>query len=189
MHQTEDLNDGYMGSGKYLKRAIEKYGPDYFRKEYMCNFDNEDDMKAKEAELVNEEFVNRSDTYNICEGGKGGFGYINANGLGISDNQKSAAKKHMGVDWNKKRKHKWDNDEEFRQSLSKKLSQSAKGNQNWLGKKHTEETKKRMRKSKNVGDRNSQFGSMWITNGTENKKIKSLDTIPDGWYKGRKMTK
>jgi hypothetical protein len=29
---------------------------------------------------------------------------------------------------------------------------------------------------------------MWITNGTENRKIKKdLDNIPEGWYKGRKM--
>ena len=26
VHKTEDMNDGYMGSGKVLKRAIEKYG-------------------------------------------------------------------------------------------------------------------------------------------------------------------
>lgn len=37
------------------------------------------------------------------------------------------------------------------------------------------------------GEKNSQFGSMWITNGTENKKIKKVDIIPEGWYKGRKM--
>lgn len=29
-HQTEDLNDGYMGSGKLLKRAQEKYGINSF---------------------------------------------------------------------------------------------------------------------------------------------------------------
>jgi hypothetical protein len=37
-----------------------------------------------------------------------------------------------------------------------------------------------------VGDKTSQFGTMWITNGTENRKIKKdLDSIPEGWYKGR----
>lgn len=34
--------------------------------------------------------------------------------------------------------------------------------------------------------KNSQYGTMWITNGRENKKIKKdVDNIPDGWYKGR----
>ena len=35
------------------------------------------------------------------------------------------------------------------------------------------------------GPKNSQFGTMWITNGTENKKTKKIDNIPEGWYKGR----
>ena len=35
------------------------------------------------------------------------------------------------------------------------------------------------------GTKNSQYGTMWITNGFENKKIKKIDKIPKGWYKGR----
>ena len=45
----------------------------------------------------------------------------------------------------------------------------------------------KMRKSKNRGEINSQFGTMWITNGEENKKLKLKSDIPEGWYKGRKM--
>lgn len=30
---------------------------------------------------------------------------------------------------------------------------------------------------------------MWITNGTENRKIKKEDVIPEGWYIGRKIKK
>ena len=33
--------------------------------------------------------------------------------------------------------------------------------------------------------RNSQHGTMWITNGKENKKIKKDIKIPEGWSKGR----
>ena len=56
------------------------------------------------------------------------------------------------------------------------------------GKTHSQETKNKIGAQnalKQKGSRNSQFGSMWITNGTENKKIKSIDIIPEGWYKGR----
>ena len=35
------------------------------------------------------------------------------------------------------------------------------------------------------GMKNSSFGTMWITNGIENKKIKKTNTIPAGWEKGR----
>ena len=60
-------------------------------------------------------------------------------------------------------------------------------NFNTLGYKFSEESKEKMRKPKNGGSKNSQFGTTWITNGTENKKIKKdLDIIPEGWYKGRR---
>jgi hypothetical protein len=39
---------------------------------------------------------------------------------------------------------------------------------------------------KQSGEKNSQFGTMWITDGVTNKKIKKNDTIPEGWCKGRK---
>ena len=74
-HQTKDLDDGYMGSGKYLKRAINQYGLDNFHKEILHVFDNESDMNNKEKELV---FLSEM-SYNLCLGGKGGFGYINDN--------------------------------------------------------------------------------------------------------------
>jgi hypothetical protein len=60
----------------------------------------------------------------------------------------------------------------------------------FLNKKHTDETKEKMSQSakgKGQGEKNSQFGTYWITNGVENKKIKKTDTIPLGWYKGRNL--
>jgi len=76
-HQTNDLNDDYMGSGKRLKQAINKYGIENFKKEILFIFYTEEEMNRKEAEIVTEEFCLRNDTYNICVGGKGGFSYIN----------------------------------------------------------------------------------------------------------------
>jgi hypothetical protein len=72
-HKTNNVDDDYMGSGKYLHRAIRKYGIENFMKEILFQFDNEADMNAKEAELVTEEFCLREDTYNIALGGKGGW--------------------------------------------------------------------------------------------------------------------
>lgn len=60
----------------------------------------------------------------------------------------------------------------------------------FTGKKHTSKTKERIGKANAIhqlGKGNSQWGTMWITNGKENKKIKKDESIPSDWYKGRKI--
>ena len=71
-HQTEDIHDGYFGSGVALRNAITKYGKENFVKEILFVFNSDEEMNAKERELITEEFVNRSDTYNLGVGGEGG---------------------------------------------------------------------------------------------------------------------
>ena len=59
----------------------------------------------------------------------------------------------------------------------------------FLGMSHTEETKQKMRKPKNQGAKNSQYGTMWVTDGVKNKKIPKGAGIPRGFYKGRFFSK
>jgi group I intron endonuclease len=113
MHKTDNLNDGYMGSGKLIKQSINKYGIENFIKEILHVFDNEEDMKNKEKELV----VINEMSYNLCDGGKGGFGYINKTNI-----SKFKGKIHS---------------EESKNKISDKM----KGNKHWSGKKHSEESK------------------------------------------------
>ncbi len=185
-HQTNDLNDGYMGSGKLLKKAIQKYGISCFKKTILFIFEDEDKMNKKEAEMVNEEFVSRNDTYNICVGGRGGFGYINEKlPNSMLGKKQTDFQKQTLSEWHKNNKHLFDKQKhsEMVKNGMKKMPQPSSG---FTGMAHTEETKNKMRKSKNIGESNSQFGSMWITNGINNIKIKKTDLIPEGWYKGRK---
>ena len=77
-HKTKNLEDGYMGSGKYLKYAIEKHGVDSFEKTILHIFDNPEQMYAKEAEIVNKDFLTTENTYNLRVGGFGGFDYVNS---------------------------------------------------------------------------------------------------------------
>ena len=192
-HQTKDLNDGYMGSGKHLKRAIEKYGIEYFEKEILFQFDNEVEMNAKESEIVNEEFVLREDTYNICVGGQGGFSYINEIIL-VGDRRLQVNRQNiklaMTSESRVKAKNKLDNGRRYRLDwslLSKDVRDAAisKRSKTQTGSKRSEDTRRIMSES-STGSKNSQFGTMWITNGIENKKIKKdIDLIPEGWYKGR----
>lgn len=37
------------------------------------------------------------------------------------------------------------------------------------------------------GNKNSQYGSYWITNGIQNKKLSKEFPVPEGWEKGRTM--
>ncbi|MCK5606998.1 hypothetical protein KAR91_34260 [Candidatus Pacearchaeota archaeon] len=71
-HQTKKPDDYYMGSGQAIKAAIDKYGIDNFLKELLFVFDNEKDMNQMERRLITEEFVQRTDTYNMGVGGEGG---------------------------------------------------------------------------------------------------------------------
>jgi hypothetical protein len=61
-----------MGSGFRLKQAMLVYGKSQFVKEILFVFDSSAEMFDKEREIVNEDFVSRTDTYNMVLGGNGG---------------------------------------------------------------------------------------------------------------------
>lgn len=60
------------------------------------------------------------------------------------------------------------------------------------GKKHTKDAKYKMseKAKEKIGDKNSQYGTCWITKDDNNKKIKKEDLdsyLNEGWVKGRKI--
>ena len=190
VHQTENLDDGYIGSGKLLWRAIEKYGIENFEKSILEFFDTKEEMFAREAEVVNEDFVRRKDTYNITVGGKGGFWYINQTGIG--DKQEAGrlggiTSSIKGVNKNRVKSFQT----RSRQGLSIKNAWETKRFNGFSNYAHSDETKAMMSgpREKSVGEKNSQYGTMWITDGIENKKIKKTDAIPLGWISGRTYKK
>jgi hypothetical protein len=87
-----------MGSGKRLKMAIQKHGVENFTKEILHIFGNEEDMKNKEKELV----VLNENSYNLCEGGKGGWSYVNRKGLGLRTGSKLSEDSRKKISENKK---------------------------------------------------------------------------------------
>lgn len=204
-HQTKDLNDGYMGSGKYLRRAIDKYGIENFEKEILHIFDDEDEMNAKEAELVTDEFVKEDSNYNLCPGGHGGFGYIRqldtyddqvkrgrvaanitikekygVDNISQTENFKNEASIRMKEEYNsgKRKSH-------FCAEVNKEMSMRA---QSESAKKKRKETRKK--NNFQVGKNNSQYGTTWVwkkENG--NKKIKKDELehyIDRGWERAYK---
>jgi hypothetical protein len=194
-HQTNDIQDSYMGSGKLLSRAIRKHGMANFTKQVLHIFDTEEDMNRMESELVTEAFCERADTYNLCPGGHGGFGYINSNGLAVSLTQQRIRDPGLKLKTLDRAKDKiqWltENDPQFvsnRAATARKMHESGRGRvPSTKGLRHSVLTKDKMSKSA-TGSSNSQFGSKWYTDGVVNKKIAKADPVPDGFYAGRSAT-
>lgn len=73
-HSTTNIEDGYMGSGRKLKDYVKAKSP-ILSKEILAIFDIEQDAYNYEAELVNEEWLNRPDVLNLKLGGNIAFSY------------------------------------------------------------------------------------------------------------------
>lgn len=70
-HSTNNLNDGYIGSGVEFTKAVKEFGRKNFKHEILFVFDNWKEMVDKETELLTEEFVDSDETYNSTRQGKG----------------------------------------------------------------------------------------------------------------------
>ena len=202
-HKTSDINDDYMGSGKILHRAIKRYGLNNFKKEILFECSTEEEMNRKEAEIVNDDFISRLDTYNIKLGGQGGFDYVNSNSKLQSLKSKnywntlSDKSNHPILMGYKKWKNNLSNEEisNFNLNISNKLKKYYKTHNNpWKGRKHTIEEKNKigLALSRYVGKLNYNYGKCWIYNDTIMKNYKidknNLDEwLKNNWKLGRKM--
>ena len=175
-HKTKNKDDGYMGSGVALKKAYEKYGIENFTKEIIFECESVEEMFEMESQLVEV----GPHTYNLMEGGHGGFSHIVEQG------------KNINYGWSEYRQT-----EEYKDSQKKGFENGIgrqgfvkpkfKGNE-FKGKHHTQESKSKIGEKNSIhqsGSGNSQFGKMWITNGKENLKINKTDDTPEGYRKGR----
>ena len=186
MHSTTNLEDGYLGSGKRLRYSIRKYGKENHTKEILEFLSNREELIIKEIEIVNKTLLDDDLCMNLKPGGQGGL---------ISEEHH----KKMCEGSSRWITEKWKN-QEFRNKMisilyetSKKTFSEGKNKvPNWSGRHHSEETKKilsELKKNTGLGEKNSQFGTCWITKDFENKKIKRehLDVyLIDGWITGRK---
>lgn len=188
VHKTKDLNDGYMGSGKIIKSAIAKHGIDNFKKDILEYFDTSEVMYAREKEIVTEEFLLSEDVYNLCRGGNGGFDYINKTVDLVARN--TLASRNGNIKRSKTITEMWENGLYKDRVKLDAFHESAKTA--FLNKNHTDDTKRKIsdkaKERLSEPKKCSQYGTMWITNGFDNKKIKKDEVIPTVWYKGRTIS-
>ena len=182
MHSTDNLEDGYLGSGNRLRLAVRKHGKTNFKREILEFCETREELRKMEREIVTLYEISKVECMNLCVGGEGGW----------------------SVDiHNKAFKHKLENDLEFKESFSKNRSENSKKailegkiipineRYSWVGKNHSEETKQKISetsKGNGLGETNSQYGTCWVTKDGLNKKIRKEEleaNINEGWVKGR----
>lgn len=138
VHSTNDLEDGYMGSGKRLHYAYKKYGIENFTKEILKFFDTAKEAYEYEAKIVNESLVNDDNCYNIQQGGRT-FSTKNcivvkykntAEFFVVSKDEYNKNKNLYDTNWSG-RHHKQSSKDKIRQSMKKTNST---GKRTWINK-------------------------------------------------------
>lgn len=197
MHSGNNLEDGYLGSGKRLRRSINKYGKENHKREIIEFLPDRKSLIEREKEIVNLNEIAKVDCMNLVVGGNGGFNVeIVKKGRLAVDNIMIT---RYGINWRSILAKKTFSDLSInkRNEINKKIIETNKKNgftyDNFKNKKHTEETRKKLSKSRKgtgIGNKNSQFDTCWITKNGINKKIKKENLIlylKDNWIKGRKL--
>lgn len=69
VHSTNNINDGYMGSGVRISKSIKKYGKDKHIREIIEYLDDRISLMNREREIVTEELLSDPYCMNISVGG------------------------------------------------------------------------------------------------------------------------
>lgn len=181
MHSTDNLDDGYLGSGKRLAYSRKKHGDSQHVKVILEMLPTRAALKFREKELVNSELLADPQCMNLQEGGGGGF----------------TGEEHRQSFINSSRTKHLKGTEHARQIAARSLeTRRLRGTVvfphfDWTGRKHSDET---IRKQSNAmkgrydGENNPSFGTCWVTNGIPIKiKKEHLDKyLANGYRRGRK---
>jgi len=73
IHSTNNLEDGYLGSGITMLKAIKKYGKENFTKEILADYKTRKEASEHESREVIMELVELEECYNLKTGGDSGF--------------------------------------------------------------------------------------------------------------------
>ena len=188
MHSTNNLEDGYIGSGKRLWYSLNKYGKENHKVEILEFYNSRKLLKERERDLINDNMLNDPMCMNLVIGGGGGVPINIDLDLFHKMGGKKSGKIHaerLKNDIEYAKRHK----ELFLLNIKKADSEGKCPR--FSNKKHSDESKKKMsiKASQRFGNKNSQYNTCWVTNGNDNKKIKKNNEIPNGWILGRTIKK
>ena len=142
MHSTDNLEDGYLGSGKILGYSRHKYGDENHVREILEYLPDRKTLACREKEIVNEQLLSQPLNINLKYGGEGG-----THGKEKEIWQRPERKKQH----TEMLKRNW-SDPIYRakQSAASSRTMSSKHTEGkikydtFIGKKHSEEAKKKM---------------------------------------------
>lgn len=190
MHSADNLEDGYLGSGKILGYSIGKHGRENHQRVILEFSSSREELKQREKEIVNEELLAQPLNINLKYGGEGG-------GFLAEANKKNSFHVLGAIAANRIRREKLAQkmlDPGFKDRWRAKISENNSKSPPFLGKSHSLKTKKQMSAAhvgKHDGSKNSQFGTVWVTHGKEAIKIKRIELefyLSNGFSRGRKIT-
>lgn len=85
MHSTENEDDGYMGSGFIIRKAIKKHGLSNFKREILFYFPTRKEALQKESHLLSKETIQDPKCYNICTNSREKFNKLRVFDLDATD--------------------------------------------------------------------------------------------------------
>ena len=100
IHSTKNLNDGYLGSGIALQKAVKKYGKENFTMIPLAFFDNRNEALEEESFIVDLKWVNDKNNYNLSGGGTANKVTSEETKLKMSNSLKGREVWNKGVEMN-----------------------------------------------------------------------------------------
>lgn len=191
-HYTENLNDGYLGSGSKFLEDVKKYGKENFFRNILQFCKSYDEMNEAESKWINENVMNDPMCLNLKTGGeynveisdelrkkysKGNLGRKHT-----EETKKKISETHLGKHWHQS------------ESVKQKISESHKG-------KHpTEETRKKMSEArmgkriseetkKKIGEANKKRWELRERKLSDEHKKRISEGLKKAYTEGKRKTK
>lgn len=178
VHSTWDLDDGYLGSGMRITRAVRKYGRDHFLCEVIQFFEKREDAYLAEIEEVSRH-LGSDLCMNLHPGGNGGWSVAL---------ERRLTRHRDDPEWSAAYR------EQCRQTMLRRVKGYPEQQERFMkagqvGRPTPEATRQKQSASKrgqHTGSGNSQHGTRWVHDMATLVARKVVGTLPEGCAEGRK---